>query len=58
VLVVGTVVGDAANDFFWVVAAGESTFGKGPVNFRLTFVVGRQSLVAPLTVDSVSRLFE
>src|SRR6185437_7915500 len=35
VLVVGAVVGDSLNHYFWVVSTCESTLGVGPVAFRL-----------------------
>jgi hypothetical protein len=48
VLFFGAVVGNTANDFFGVVAAGESALGNSPVAFRLShFAIGKKSLRAP-----------
>jgi hypothetical protein len=39
VLVIRTVVGDAAYHFLWIVAAGEGTFGICPIVLGLALVV-------------------
>src|SRR5262252_10563949 len=38
VLVIGTVISDAANHFIGVVTASEGTLGEGPVPFRLGYL--------------------